>query len=114
MRRSESRSPLPMTSAKDAPEHPGLPNPERLLAFLTLAMAIAMSVLDGTIVNVALPTMAHDLAISPADSIWIVNAFLLAVTVSLLPLLALLRRSSDRALATLRWWSRCARPPVRP
>ncbi len=89
MRRSESRSPLPMTSAKDAPEHPGLPNPERLLAFLTLAMAIAMSVLDGTIVNVALPTMAHDLAIRPAASIWIVNAFLLAVTVSLLPLSAL-------------------------
>jgi DHA2 family multidrug resistance protein-like MFS transporter len=78
-----------MTSAKDAPEHLGLPNPERLLAFLTLAMAIAMSVLDGTIVNVALPTIAHDLAISPAASIWIVNAFLLAVTVSLLPLSAL-------------------------
>ena len=78
-----------MTSAKDAPEHPGLPNPERLLAFLTLAMAIAMSVLNGTIVNVALPTMAHDLAISPGASIWIVNAFLLAVTVSLLPLSAL-------------------------
>ena len=48
-----------------------------------------MSVLDGSIVNVALPTMAHDLAIAPAASIWIVNAFLLAVTVSLLPLSAL-------------------------
>ncbi len=78
-----------MNSAADAPEHQGLPNPQRLLAFLTLAMAIAMSVLDGSIVNVALPTMAHDLAIAPAASIWIVNAFLLAVTVSLLPLSAL-------------------------
>ncbi len=78
-----------MTSAADAPDHQGLPNPQRLLAFLTLAMAIAMSVLDGSIVNVALPTMAHDLAIAPAASIWIVNAFLLAVTVSLLPLSAL-------------------------
>ncbi len=78
-----------MASLEGRPEHPGLPIPQRLLAFLTLAMAIAMSVLDGSIVNVALPTMAHDLAVAPAASIWIVNAFLLAVTVSLLPLSAL-------------------------
>ena len=37
----------------------GLPNPQRLLAFSTLAMAISMAVLDGTIVTVALPTMAR-------------------------------------------------------
>ena len=78
-----------MASPNGPPEHPGLPNPERLFAFVALAMAVAMSVLDGTVVNVALPTIAHDLAISPARSIWIVNAFLLAVTVSLLPLSAL-------------------------
>ena len=78
-----------MASLEGRPEHPGLPIPQRLLAFLTLAMAIAMSGLDGSIVNVALPTMAHDLAVAPAASIWIVNAFLLAVTVSLLPLSAL-------------------------
>jgi DHA2 family multidrug resistance protein-like MFS transporter len=78
-----------MASLEGRPEHPGLPIPQRLLAFLTLAMAIAMSVLDGSIVNVALPTMAYDLAVAPAASIWIVNAFLLAVTVSLLPLSAL-------------------------
>lgn len=71
------------------PPQDGLPNPQRLLAFLTLAMAVGMSVLDGTIVNVALPTIAHELAIAPEHSIWIVNAFLLAVTVSLLPLSAL-------------------------
>jgi MFS transporter, DHA2 family, multidrug resistance protein len=52
-------------------------------------MAIAMSVLDGNIVNVALPTIAHTLDIAPARSIWIVNAFQLAVTISLLPLSAL-------------------------
>jgi DHA2 family multidrug resistance protein-like MFS transporter len=52
-------------------------------------MATGMSVLDGTIVNVALPTITHDLAIAPASAIWIVNAFQLAVTISLLPLSAL-------------------------
>ncbi len=57
-----------------------------MLAFLTLAMAITMAVLDGTIVNVALPTMSHDFGVAPETAIWIVNAFQLAVTVSLLPL----------------------------
>ncbi len=52
-------------------------------------MAIGMSVLDGNIVNVALPTIARNFAIEPASSIWIVNAFQLAVTISLLPLSAL-------------------------
>ncbi|MBV8797071.1 MAG: MFS transporter, partial [Hyphomicrobiales bacterium] len=59
------------------------------MAFLTLAMAIAMAVLDGTIVTVALPTMARQFAVAPENAIWIVNAFQLAVTVSLLPLAAL-------------------------
>ena len=36
----------------------GLPNPRRALAFLTLAIAMTMAVLDGAIVNVALPTIA--------------------------------------------------------
>ena len=67
----------------------GLANPQRLLAFLTLAMAISMAVLDGTIVTVALPTMGRQFAVAPESAIWIVNAFQLAVTVSLLPLAAL-------------------------
>ena len=67
----------------------GLANPQRLLAFSTLAMAITMAVLDGNIVNVALPTMSRELAVAPENAIWIVNAFQLAVTVSLLPLSAL-------------------------
>jgi DHA2 family multidrug resistance protein-like MFS transporter len=69
--------------------HDGLPNPQRLLAFITLAMAIAMSVLDGSIVNVALPTMSRELAVTPAHAVWIINAYQLAITVSLLPLSAL-------------------------
>jgi MFS transporter, DHA2 family, multidrug resistance protein len=77
-------------SAPDAAEvRDGLANPQRLLAFATLGMAITMAVLDGNIVNVALPTMARGFAVAPESAIWIVNAFQLAVTVSLLPLAAL-------------------------
>jgi DHA2 family multidrug resistance protein-like MFS transporter len=46
-------------------------------------------VLDSAIANVALPTIARDLQASDAASIWVVNAYQLAITISLLPLAAL-------------------------
>ena len=71
------------------PPQDGLPNPRRALAFLALAFAIGMAVLDGAIVNVALPTLAKELAVSPASAVWVANAYQLAVTVALLPLASL-------------------------
>jgi DHA2 family multidrug resistance protein-like MFS transporter len=63
--------------------------PRRVWAMLTVGLAIAMSVLDTSIANVALPTIAGDMSASPATAIWIVNAYQLAVTMTLLPLAAL-------------------------
>lgn len=62
----------------------GLPNPQRLGAILAIAFGITMAVLDGAIANVALPTIASDFNASPAESIWIVNAYQIAIIVSLL------------------------------
>jgi MFS transporter, DHA2 family, multidrug resistance protein len=67
----------------------GLPNPQRFFAFIAIAIAITMAVLDTAIVNVALPVIAADLHASPADSVWVINAYQLAITVSLLPLASL-------------------------
>jgi DHA2 family multidrug resistance protein-like MFS transporter len=67
----------------------GLPLPQRHWAILTIALGIVMAVVDGAIANVALPTIARDLDASPAFSIWIVNGYQLAVTISLLPLSSL-------------------------
>jgi len=67
----------------------GLPVPRRYWSVATIWLAMAMSVLDGAIANVALPTIATDLDASAASSIWIVNAYQLAITVTLLPLAAL-------------------------
>jgi len=64
----------------------GLPMPRRLWAMLTVGLAIAMAVLDSSIANVALPTIAGDMAASPATAVWIVNAYQLAITMTLLPL----------------------------
>jgi MFS transporter, DHA2 family, multidrug resistance protein len=67
----------------------GLPQPQRNLAILTIALGLVMAVLDGSIANVALPTIARDLDASPAFSIWIVNGYQLAITIALLPLASL-------------------------
>ena len=67
----------------------GLPTPRRYWSVLAIWLAIAMAVLDGSIANVALPTIARELGASAATSIWIINAYQLAITALLLPLAAL-------------------------
>jgi DHA2 family multidrug resistance protein-like MFS transporter len=61
----------------------------RRLALLTVIVGISMTVLDGTLANVALPTIAADLRVNPAASIWIVNAYQLTIVMSLLPFASL-------------------------
>lgn len=63
--------------------------PTRFWAILAVAFGVSLSVIDGAIANVALPTMARMLGISSANSIWIVNAYQLAIVVSLLSFSAL-------------------------
>ena len=63
--------------------------PRRLGAILAVAFGVGLSVLDSAIANVALPTMGQELHIASADSIWIVNAYQLAVVVTILPFAAL-------------------------
>ncbi|WP_347814892.1 MFS transporter [Aureimonas sp. SK2] len=63
-----------------------MPPLRRRLAFATIAMALFVAVLDGTVANVALPPITQDLGIQPVEAIWVVNGYQLAVTVLLLPL----------------------------
>lgn len=63
--------------------------PRRAYAVLAIALGIAMSVLDGNIANVALPTIARQLQISTVQSIWVVNAYQLTIVLALLPLASL-------------------------
>ena len=67
----------------------GLPMPRRLWAILAVAFGVSLSVIDSAIANVALPTIGLELGISSADSIWIVNAYQLAIMISLLSFSAL-------------------------
>ncbi len=52
----------------------------------TVIGGIALSVLDGTVLNLALPGIADDLRVSAADVIWVVNAYQVAILTLLLPL----------------------------
>lgn len=63
----------------------GLPTPTRYYAMVVVLLGITMSVLDGTIVNLALPRIAHDLQASAAHSVWIVNAYQISTLALLLP-----------------------------
>lgn len=48
-----------------------------------------LSVLDGMIVNVALPAIAQNLHVTPSVSIWIVTGYQAAILIALLPLASL-------------------------
>src|SRR4051812_1390529 len=62
------------------------PDRRRWASLFVVCLAQLMIVLDVTIVNVALPSIQHDLRFSQADLTWVVNAFL--VTFGSLLLLA--------------------------
>lgn len=77
------------TAPGQPPCEDGLPVPRRYWAILTTALGIGMAVMDNTIVNIALPSIAADLGVKPAESVWVVNAYLLAVATTLLSLASL-------------------------
>ncbi len=71
------------------PPHQGLPQPQRTWAILTVFCGLIMAVLDGSIANIALPSISRELQSEPSSTIWVVNAYQLTVTVCLLPLSSL-------------------------
>ena len=70
-----------LTSAQD-----GLPPKQRFWAVVTIGLAVCLTVIDQMVVNVALPTIGVDLGASQAATVWIVNAYQVAIMLPLLPL----------------------------
>jgi DHA2 family multidrug resistance protein-like MFS transporter len=67
----------------------GLHGSQLIWAVIVLSLGVGMSSLDTAIANTALPAMAQQLHATPADSVWIVNAYQLAMVATLLPVAAL-------------------------
>lgn len=61
-----------------------MPMPRRLGAIIAVSLGVFVSVIDSVIANVALPTLAAEFDISSANSVWIVNAYQLALITTLL------------------------------
>ena len=78
----------------------GVPTPRRYLAMAAILGAIGLVVLDGAIANVALPSMAHQLVVSPADAVWVVTGYQLAIVMFLLPASAIGERLGYRRVFT--------------
>lgn len=75
-------------SAAASPPVPALVAGRRL-ALVGLLLGVALGALEAAIANTALPAIAADLRATPAASIWVINAYQLAVVASLLPFAAL-------------------------
>ncbi len=71
------------------PPADGLPWKRRRWAVAAIFTALAMASLDTAIANIALPAIAADLHVSPAEVIWVVNVYQIALVATLLPLGAL-------------------------
>lgn len=63
----------------------GLPTPRRLVAIMALSFGTALIVIDSSIANVALPTMAHDLGVESSAVVSVVTVYQLTLVMLLLP-----------------------------
>ena len=76
----------------------GLPTPRRYLAILAICCGTALAVIDGSVVTVALPTLAHDLGVRPSAAVSVVTIYQLVLVMTLLPFSALGTRIGLRRL----------------
>ena len=90
-----------MSEAKvDKPGEPieGLPPGRRGMAALALALGLMLAVLDATMINVGLPSIAESLNESASTVVWVVNAYSLTVAMTLLPMSAIGERIGFKRL----------------
>lgn len=67
----------------------GLLEPRRTVAITAVLAAMVLAVLDAAIANVALPSIAQSLQVTPGTSVWIITAYQTALVMGLLPCAAL-------------------------
>tara|TARA_R110000850_G_scaffold91742_14_gene194663 strand:- start:17823 stop:19211 length:1389 start_codon:yes stop_codon:yes gene_type:complete len=67
----------------------GLSGSRPLFAIASVLAAMVLVVLDAAVANVALPSIAQSLQVTPAKSIWVITAYQSALVMALLPCAAL-------------------------
>lgn len=81
-----------------APAADGLQPPRRYAAVLAVSMGTMISVIDTGSLNIALPTLAHDLNVAPSSVVFLVTVYQLVLIMTVLPLSALGDRLGHRRL----------------
>jgi DHA2 family multidrug resistance protein-like MFS transporter len=84
-----------MPAVLDYPD--GLPTPRRYVAVIAVSLGTILTTVDGSIVNVALPTLARDLHVQPSEAVLVVTIYQLVLMMTLLPFSALGERFGHRA-----------------
>lgn len=107
MRTACSTAPLPPVPADPVPR----PAVTGLLPLVTLAIGFVMAMLDVTVVNVALPSIAQQFTVPLTDLVWIVDGYTLTFAALLLVAGALADRYGPRPSTWPGWassrWPRC-------
>ncbi len=65
--------------------HDGLPKPRRFLAIAAISAGTALTIIDGGIATVALPTIARDLHVDSSAVVTVVTVYQLILAMALLP-----------------------------
>ena len=76
----------------------GLPVPRRYAAAAALSLGTMLASVDNGMINVALPTVARDLAVEPSAAVLVVTVFQLMLIMAVLPFAALGERIGLRRL----------------
>ncbi len=85
-----------MTLFSSQPGDDGLPGPARARVMAAVMTTTLMGVFDGTMVNIALPSMAQELQASASTAVWFANGYLLAAAMTLAIFAALAARFGYR------------------
>ncbi|MGX5099080.1 MFS transporter [Enterobacter cloacae] len=85
-----------MTLFSNQPGDDGLPGHERARVMVALMTTTLMGVFDGTMINVALPSMANAMKVSADIAVWFANGYLLSAAMTLAIFAALAARVGYR------------------
>jgi DHA2 family multidrug resistance protein len=83
MQEKDAMPPQPRPAAPAAPQLPSLQGAALALGTIALSLATFMNVLDTSIANVAIPSIAGDLGVSPDQGTWVITSFAVANAISM-------------------------------
>ena len=89
---------IPRLHSEDASGEDGLPLPRRIWAIVAISFGTSLFVLDGSVANVALPTIGRELGVGNGPVTNVVTVYQLVLVMALLPFASMGDRIGHRTL----------------